>query len=149
MKALVGAFNQEKALVGVFSVIVQHHRLTVCSTTLTRLHALLLRCVRIRSFLSAASTHWSLTCTADLSPPLPRPRLPRTLPRPLSPSGRLGGTPHGHVLWALDFLLVFLPPPRFLLCCLDSTAERRLWTRGLPWGRPCSTHDGRWSHFLN
>ena len=27
MKALVGAFNQEKALVGVFSVIVQLHRL--------------------------------------------------------------------------------------------------------------------------
>ena len=28
MKALVGAFNQEKALVGAFSVIVQLHRLT-------------------------------------------------------------------------------------------------------------------------
>ena len=27
MKALVGAFNQEKALVGAFSVIVQLHRL--------------------------------------------------------------------------------------------------------------------------
>ena len=27
MKALVGAFNQEKALVGAFSVIVQIHRL--------------------------------------------------------------------------------------------------------------------------
>ena len=27
MKALVGAFNQENALVGAFSVIVQHHRL--------------------------------------------------------------------------------------------------------------------------
>ena len=32
MKALVGAFNQEKALVGAFSVIVQLHRLIVCST---------------------------------------------------------------------------------------------------------------------
>ena len=29
MKALVGAFNQEKALVGAFSVIVQLHRLIV------------------------------------------------------------------------------------------------------------------------
>ena len=33
MKALVGTFNQEKALVGAFSVIVQHHRLIVYSTT--------------------------------------------------------------------------------------------------------------------
>ena len=32
MKALVGAFNQEKALVGAFSVIVQLHRLIVYST---------------------------------------------------------------------------------------------------------------------
>ena len=32
MKALVGAFNQEKALVGAFSVIVQLHRLPVCGT---------------------------------------------------------------------------------------------------------------------
>ena len=29
MKALVGAFNQEKALVGAFSVIVQLHRLII------------------------------------------------------------------------------------------------------------------------
>ena len=29
MKAVVGAFNQEKALVGAFSVIVQLHRLIV------------------------------------------------------------------------------------------------------------------------
>ena len=32
MKALVGAFNQEEALVGAFSVIVQLHRLIVYST---------------------------------------------------------------------------------------------------------------------
>ena len=31
MKALLGAFNQEKALVGAFSVIVQFHRLIVYS----------------------------------------------------------------------------------------------------------------------
>ena len=34
MKVLVGAFNQEKALLGAFSVIVQLHRLIVCSTSL-------------------------------------------------------------------------------------------------------------------
>ena len=34
MKALVGAFNQEKALVGAFFVIVQLHRLIVYSTSL-------------------------------------------------------------------------------------------------------------------
>ena len=33
MKAVVGAFNQEEALVGAFSVIVKLRRLTVCSTT--------------------------------------------------------------------------------------------------------------------
>ena len=33
MKAVVGAFNQEKALVGAFSVIVQLRRLIVYSTT--------------------------------------------------------------------------------------------------------------------
>ena len=33
MKALVGAFNQEKALVGAFSVIVQLCLLFVCSTS--------------------------------------------------------------------------------------------------------------------
>ena len=33
MKALVGAFNQEKALVGAFYVIVQLHRLIVYNTT--------------------------------------------------------------------------------------------------------------------
>ena len=33
MKALVGAFNQEKALVGVFSMIVQLRRLIFCSTS--------------------------------------------------------------------------------------------------------------------
>ena len=32
MKAVVGAFNQEKALVGAFSVIVQLHRLMIYST---------------------------------------------------------------------------------------------------------------------
>ena len=32
MKALVGAFNQEKALAGAFSVIVQLHRLIVYNT---------------------------------------------------------------------------------------------------------------------
>ena len=32
MKAVVAAFNQEKALVGAISVIVQLHRLIVCST---------------------------------------------------------------------------------------------------------------------
>ena len=34
MKALVGAFNQEKALVGAFSVIVQLHRLIVYTALL-------------------------------------------------------------------------------------------------------------------
>ena len=33
MKAVVAAFNQEKAIVGAFSVIVQLHRLIVCSTS--------------------------------------------------------------------------------------------------------------------
>ena len=33
VKVLVGAFNQEKALVGAFSVIVQLHQLIVYSTT--------------------------------------------------------------------------------------------------------------------
>ena len=33
MKALVGAFNQERALVGAFSVIVQVHRLIIYSTS--------------------------------------------------------------------------------------------------------------------
>ena len=33
MKAVVAAFNQEKALVGAFSVIVQLHRLIVYSTS--------------------------------------------------------------------------------------------------------------------
>ena len=33
MKAVVAAFNQEKALEGAFSVNVQLHRLIVCSTT--------------------------------------------------------------------------------------------------------------------
>ena len=33
MKAVVAAFNQEKALVGAFSVIVQLHRLIVNSTS--------------------------------------------------------------------------------------------------------------------
>ena len=37
MKALVGAFNQEKALVGAFSVIVQLHRLIVYSSNVDRL----------------------------------------------------------------------------------------------------------------
>ena len=34
MKAVVAAFNQEKALVGAFSVIVQLHRLIVYGTNL-------------------------------------------------------------------------------------------------------------------
>ena len=34
MKALVGALNQEKALVGAFSVIIHHRRLIVYSTSL-------------------------------------------------------------------------------------------------------------------
>ena len=34
VKELVGAFNQEKALVGAFSMIVQLHRLIVYSTNL-------------------------------------------------------------------------------------------------------------------
>ena len=34
MKAVVAAFNQEKALVGAFSVIVQFHRLIVCCTNI-------------------------------------------------------------------------------------------------------------------
>ena len=33
VKALIGAFNQEKALVGAFSVIVQFHRLIVYGTS--------------------------------------------------------------------------------------------------------------------
>ena len=40
MKALVGAFNQEKALVWAFSVIVQLPRLIVHSTTLLLLASL-------------------------------------------------------------------------------------------------------------
>ena len=36
VKAVVAAFNQEKALVGAFSVIVQLHRLIVCSTNQDR-----------------------------------------------------------------------------------------------------------------
>ena len=40
MKALVGAFNQEKALVWAFSVIVQLPRLIVYSTTLLLLASL-------------------------------------------------------------------------------------------------------------
>ena len=36
VKALLAAFNQEKALVGTFSVIVQLHRLIVYSTSLDR-----------------------------------------------------------------------------------------------------------------
>ena len=35
MKAIVGAFNQEKALVGAFSVIAQLHRLIVYSTSVS------------------------------------------------------------------------------------------------------------------
>ena len=35
MKAVVAVFNQEKALVGAFSVIVHLRRLIVCSTTTT------------------------------------------------------------------------------------------------------------------
>ena len=35
MKAVVATFNQEKALEGAFSVIVQLRRLIVCSTTTT------------------------------------------------------------------------------------------------------------------
>ena len=36
---LVGTFNQEKALIGAFSMILQLHRLIVCSTSLlTRVH---------------------------------------------------------------------------------------------------------------
>ena len=34
VKAIVGAFNQEKALVGAFSVIVQLHKLIACSSTI-------------------------------------------------------------------------------------------------------------------
>ena len=36
VKAVVAAFNQAKALVGAFSVIVQLHRLIVCSTSYYR-----------------------------------------------------------------------------------------------------------------
>ena len=43
MKALVGAFNQEKALVGAFSVIVQLHRLIDLRHYLGQLLALVVR----------------------------------------------------------------------------------------------------------
>ena len=42
MKALVGTFNQEKALVGAFSVIVQLHRLIVYAALDMSLGAMLL-----------------------------------------------------------------------------------------------------------
>ena len=48
MKAVVGAFNQEKAQVGAFSVIVQLHRLIVTSTS-----AELLCCTHRTSFSAA------------------------------------------------------------------------------------------------
>ena len=40
LEAVVGTFNQEKALVGAFSVIIQLHRLIVCSTNKTPSHFL-------------------------------------------------------------------------------------------------------------
>ena len=43
MNALVGAFNQEKALVGAFSVIVQLHRWIVSQHYLRQFHAGMLR----------------------------------------------------------------------------------------------------------
>ena len=43
MKALVGAFNQEKALVGAFSVIVKLRRLIVCSSSRDTSHGPFLR----------------------------------------------------------------------------------------------------------
>ena len=45
VKALVGAFNQEKALEGACSVIVQLHRLIVC---ITKTHSLNVFSVLIR-----------------------------------------------------------------------------------------------------
>ena len=47
MKAVVAAFNQEKALVGAFSVIVQLHRLIVYSTNCFRSLTYLLSPTRI------------------------------------------------------------------------------------------------------
>ena len=41
MKAVVAAFNQEKALVGAFSVIVQRRRLIVYSTIRRRIYSVL------------------------------------------------------------------------------------------------------------
>ena len=54
MKALVGAFNQEKALVGAFSVIVQLHRL---------IH---LRHYRVLERLPRIEAGWRLGVTGEL-----------------------------------------------------------------------------------
>ena len=67
MKAVVAAFNQEKALVGAFSVIVQLHRLIVYSTTaLSKVEAedvlTLCRCVSpstVSWFIAEGQIHWS------------------------------------------------------------------------------------------
>ena len=56
MKALLGAFNQEKALVGAFSAIVQLHRLIVYSTKKDKaLHQFLLAMTGISLTLSESS----------------------------------------------------------------------------------------------
>ena len=54
MKALVDAFNQEKALVGAFSMIVQLHRLIAYSTTLYSCSVILI--------VGRDQTSWGLRC---------------------------------------------------------------------------------------
>ena len=56
MKALVGAFNQEKALVGAFSVIVQFRRLIFCSANLDA-HILPVLGLRVLGAGPAAAPH--------------------------------------------------------------------------------------------
>ena len=68
VKALVGAFNQEKALVGAFSVIVQLHRLIVSQHYLDTGHGVPLLAARLMSncyiLLHSCLLHpyWSALC---------------------------------------------------------------------------------------
>ena len=64
MKAVVAAFNQEKALVGAFSVIVQLHRLIVYSTIL------LLLCSAVhRLVIRQMALMWQMICNCRTSTP--------------------------------------------------------------------------------
>ena len=71
MKALVGTFNQEKALVGAFSVIVQLHRLIVYSTRFNcrpeqifALHSALPHCI-LGTDPAAAAGAWTVKYTSN------------------------------------------------------------------------------------